>query len=68
MPQNEVFRVQMPVSPGISGSPLLNEKNQVIGVIIAPGAWNPDFDSLNQVVRIRNLQRNLVPGQANNRR
>jgi hypothetical protein len=66
MPQNEIFRVQMPISPGLSGSPLIDDSNRVIGVINAAGAWNPDFDALAQLVNIRNLQRSALPNQSNN--
>lgn len=60
MPTSEVIRVQLPISPGLSGSPLIDDKNRVIGVINSAGAWNPDFDALNQAVRMRAMQQHML--------
>lgn len=48
---NELFRIQMPISPGISGGPVINDENEVIAVVTSAGAWNPNLDALERAVR-----------------
>lgn len=45
---NDFLRVQMPISTGISGGPLINDDNEVIGIITAAGAWGVDLEELTQ--------------------
>ena len=48
----EIIRVQMPASPGISGAPIIDDKNRVIAVITAAGAWNQELDFLARLSRM----------------
>ncbi|GAA3763650.1 S1 family peptidase [Terriglobus aquaticus] len=59
--QVKTIRVQMPISPGLSGAPLINSKNEVIGVITSAGAWNQDLDV---VIALRRMQQagQIPPG------
>jgi S1-C subfamily serine protease len=45
---NDFLRVQMPISTGISGGPLLDDDNRVIGVVTSAGAWGADLQLLTQ--------------------
>ncbi|HSY11321.1 MAG TPA: serine protease [Verrucomicrobiae bacterium] len=44
--KNEFIRVQMPISPGLSGSPLVNDRNEVVGVVTAAGFSTQKLDML----------------------
>jgi S1-C subfamily serine protease len=48
---NELLRVQMPVSPGLSGAPVVDDENRAIGVVTSAGAWSQDLDVLAQLSR-----------------
>ena len=43
---NEFLRVQMPISAGLSGAPIIDDKNQAIGVVTNAGGWTQDLDHL----------------------
>lgn len=45
---NEFFRVQMPISTGISGGPVIDDDNKVIAVVTQAGAWGFDLEALTQ--------------------
>jgi S1-C subfamily serine protease len=45
---NDFLRVQMPISTGISGGPLLDDENHVIAVVTEAGAWGSDLELLTQ--------------------
>lgn len=47
----ELFRVQMPISPGISGGPVIDDENRVIAVVVSAGAWSPVLESLTEAAR-----------------
>jgi S1-C subfamily serine protease len=48
-PQNDFIRVQMPVSPGLSGAAIINDENRVIGILTNAGASTRDIDLLIQL-------------------
>jgi hypothetical protein len=41
----------MPISPGISGAPVIDDRNMVVAVVTTAGAWNPELDALLQMQR-----------------
>jgi S1-C subfamily serine protease len=45
---NDFLRVQMPISTGISGGPLINDDNEVVGIVTEAGAWGADLEVLTQ--------------------
>jgi S1-C subfamily serine protease len=46
-PTYDVLRIQMPVTPGASGSPVFDEKDFVVGIISeVPVLWSTDLDKL----------------------
>lgn len=50
-PNYQVLRVQMPVTPGTSGSPLVADDNTVVGVISeVPAMWTDDLSRLTSAV------------------
>jgi S1-C subfamily serine protease len=46
VPTNEYLRVQMPISTGLSGAPIIDDENRVIAVVTNAGFWTPDLDHL----------------------
>lgn len=46
LPSNEFIRVQMPISTGLSGAPVIDDENRVVGVITNAGGWTQDLDNL----------------------
>jgi hypothetical protein len=50
---NEFIRVQMPISTGISGAPVINDRDEVIAVVTQAGASFPDLDSLIEKQRMK---------------
>jgi S1-C subfamily serine protease len=48
-PQNDFIRVQMPISPGLSGAPIVDDGNRVIGIVTQAGASTQDIDLLIQL-------------------
>jgi len=57
----EFIRIQMPISPGLSGAPLVDDENRAIGVVTSAGAWSQDLDLLLQSQRLRERQQSLMP-------
>jgi len=49
----DYLRVQMPISTGISGSPVIDDENRAIAVVTQAGAWSSDLDLLIQFQRMR---------------
>lgn len=45
-PSNEFIRVQMPISTGLSGAPILDDENRVIAVVTNAGGWTQELDLL----------------------
>jgi hypothetical protein len=45
---NEFLRVQMPISTGISGGPVVDDDNRVIAVVTQAGAWGFDLETLTE--------------------
>ena len=48
-PSNDFIRVQMPISTGISGAPIIDDENRVVAVVTQAGAWGPDLETLTQL-------------------
>jgi S1-C subfamily serine protease len=46
LPSNEFIRVQMPISTGLSGAPVIDDENRAVGVITNAGGWTQDLDNL----------------------
>ena len=61
---NELIRVQMPISPGVSGAPVIDDQNRVVAVVTSAGAWNPELDVLIQLQRTGAIPRS-APNTAN---
>jgi len=45
-PTNQFIRVQMPISTGLSGAPIIDDENQVIAVVTNAGGWTLDLERL----------------------
>jgi Trypsin-like peptidase domain len=45
-PSNEFIRVQMPISTGLSGAPVIDDENRAIAVVTNAGGWTQDLDHL----------------------
>jgi Trypsin-like peptidase domain len=60
----ELVRLQMPISPGLSGAPVVDDKNRAIGVVTSAGAWSQDLDFLLQWERLRESRQPPVPNGA----
>lgn len=52
VPKNEFIRVQMPISTGVSGSPVIDDENRVVGIVTLAGASTRDIDQLIQLNRL----------------
>lgn len=48
-PENDFIRVQMPISPGLSGAPIIDDGNRVIGIVSQAGASTQEVDLLIQL-------------------
>ncbi len=46
IPTNDFIRVQMPISTGLSGAPVIDDENRVLGVVTNAGGWTGDLDNL----------------------
>lgn len=46
IPTNDFVRVQMPISAGLSGAPVIDDDNRAIGVVTQAGGWSQDLDHL----------------------
>jgi len=42
----EFIRVQMPISTGLSGAPIIDEENRAVAVVTSAGGWTHDLDNL----------------------
>jgi hypothetical protein len=60
-PANDYLRVQMPISPGISGAPIIDDENRVIGVVTTAGVWRQDLEQLTEFQRMRDSQPTPAP-------
>jgi hypothetical protein len=50
IPKYEIFKVQMPITPGASGSPIIDDSGKAIGVVSeVPVIWTQDLEKLTQV-------------------
>lgn len=45
-PSNEFIRVQMPISAGLSGAPIIDDENRAVAVVTNAGGWTQDLDRL----------------------
>ena len=45
-PENDFIPVQMPISPGLSGAPVIDDRNRAIGIVTQAGASTQDIDLL----------------------
>jgi hypothetical protein len=50
---NDFIRVQMPISTGISGAPVVNDRNEAIAVVTNAGGWTQDLEVLTQLERMK---------------
>jgi len=48
-PTNEFVQLQMPISPGLSGSPIIDDKNRVLGIVTQAGSSTAMIDLLIQL-------------------
>jgi S1-C subfamily serine protease len=64
-PVDEFVRVQMPVSPGLSGAPVIDDENRVLAVLTQAGGWTQDLQNLTTLLHIGALQLPAPPNQAN---
>ena len=51
-PPNDFIRVQMPISTGLSGAPIIDDENRAIGVLTNAGGWTGDLDKLMLAFRL----------------
>jgi S1-C subfamily serine protease len=50
-PEYEILRVQMPVTPGASGSPIIDDEDKIVGIISeVPVVWATDLSELIQTM------------------
>jgi S1-C subfamily serine protease len=50
VPHYEVLKVQMPITPGASGSPIIDDSGHVVGVISeSPMIWTQDLENITKV-------------------
>jgi hypothetical protein len=52
---NDFFRVQIPASPGLSGAPVIDDRNRAIGVVTNAGMWSDQLELLSQFEASREL-------------
>lgn len=50
---NDFVRVQMPISTGLSGAPVIDDENRVIAIVTNAGAWSNDLELVVQAARKR---------------
>jgi hypothetical protein len=50
-PPNDFIRVQMPISTGLSGAPVVDDENRVIAVVTLAGGWSQDLEHLMMAFR-----------------
>jgi S1-C subfamily serine protease len=52
-PPNEFIRIQMPISGGLSGAPVIDDENRVIGIVTLAGGWTADLENLISLSRMK---------------
>jgi len=53
-PTYTVIRIQMPITPGVSGAPVIGDDGEVIGVVTeSPAAWLGDLNNLIQFEQVQ---------------
>ena len=65
-PENDFIRVQMPISTGLSGAPIIDDRNRVVGIVTNAGASTKDIDLLLQFYHLNafpELPPVVLPGQ-----
>ena len=50
---NDFVRVQMPISTGLSGAPVIDDQNRVIAIVTNAGGWSRDLDNLVAMWRMK---------------
>jgi len=50
-PTNEFIRVQMPISTGLSGAPVIDDENRVLAVVTLAGGWTQDLENLTELLK-----------------
>jgi hypothetical protein len=50
-PSNDFIRVQMPISSGLSGAPIIDDENRAIAVVTNAGGWTQDLEHLMMAFR-----------------
>lgn len=45
-PSNDFIRVQMPISTGLSGAPVIDDQNRALAIVTNAGGWTRDLDNL----------------------
>jgi S1-C subfamily serine protease len=63
-PSNEFIRVQMPISAGLSGAPVIDDDNQVMAIVTNAGGWTQDLDRLELAFRSGVFQNPPLPPAA----
>lgn len=53
---NEFIRVQMPISTGLSGAPVIDDENRVLAVVTAAGGWTQDLENITMLLKMGLLQ------------
>jgi S1-C subfamily serine protease len=53
IPPNTFVRVQMPISTGLSGAPVVDDENRVIAILTNAGGWTQDLDNLISLWRMK---------------
>lgn len=64
-PKNDFLRIQMPLSPGLSGSAVIDDENRAVAVVSAAGASTAILDALVQSASIQEAVP-LPPGTSRN--
>jgi hypothetical protein len=70
-PKNDFVQLQMPISPGLSGSPIIDSDNRVVGIVTQAGSSTPMVDLLIQlnhanVFGVQQPPAEPIPGQPMN--
>ena len=62
-PQYEVIRLQMPITPGASGSPVIDDGNKIVGIVSeVPVVWTMDLSDLIRTMATRGGSGVLMSG------
>jgi S1-C subfamily serine protease len=61
-PQNDFIRVQMPISPGLSGAPVIDDDNHVIAIVSAAGFSTAGIDLLIQLNHLKAFEQPPAQG------